>query len=130
VTAAQAKMFRWGLTVAIGYALASCIIFLLKDDRSNGLFCMCIFLFYLLVSLPGQAFRNDWQVDWYRRALFLPLAVPWGLVLVAVILDFTEFAKVAWIAAMLAVLVAPVVWLVGALWLWRSNRWRRRAADC
>ena len=123
---AKAKLLRWGAVVGLNHGLTGHIMFVLKDHRPNYLFCLTVILVHFAFSLPGLLLRGERQVDWYRRSFFLPLALPWAMAVLGAAMNFDALGTAALAAAMLAVFVTPVVWLIGALWLWRGNRGRMR----
>jgi hypothetical protein len=117
MTPARQRLLRTGVTAGVAAGLGTHLMCLLKDGCPQYLTCLSIFGSWLLAALPGAAFRNPRQVDWYRRALLLPGTVPWGLGLVGAAFDFPAALAGTFLVATLAILAAPLVWLVGALWI-------------
>jgi hypothetical protein len=122
----KVRLLRWGTVVGLNHGLTGYLMFILKDHNPNTLFCVAIFLVHFAFSLPGLLLRGDRQVDWYRRSFFVPLTLPWGMAVLGAAMNFDALCTASLAAAMLAVFVTPVIWLIGALWLWRSNRGRMR----
>jgi len=88
---------------------------------------MFFFMLELLMGLAGLLFPGDRQLDWYRRSFFFPVSAVWGVPMVGFL---AGMGRVAWPLGLLGIAVvlpgAPAVWLLGALWIWRSNRRRMR----
>jgi hypothetical protein len=121
MSAAKTKLFRWGWRVAVTYGVATHLMFLLKENEPEYLFCLILALVHLAIALPGLLFSGDHQVEWYRLTLFLPLVSIWGTFLPAATLDLSGLAYPIFLATAIVFLGAPLVWLIGAIVIRRPH---------
>jgi hypothetical protein len=126
---AQQHLVGLGFRLGLVYPTATYVMSYIQHNVVSMEFCAILFGIHFCLSLPALLMPSDRQVEWYRCALFLPWSSIWAGVLLAVSPDGHEnlLAPVVACAALLALLGAPVVWLVGALWIWRSNHLRMRS---
>jgi hypothetical protein len=125
---AQRHLFRLGLRVGTILGASSFIIFYLRKGSTSIGFPGVLLVAFIALGAAATAFESDRQVDWYRRALFLPWsALSASLLLLLALPGVPLFYAVGLLGMIVVVPGAPVVWLVGALWIWRSDRRFRRS---
>jgi hypothetical protein len=126
---ARMRLLQAGLEVGLVYGLATHLVWLFRHGGANYVNCSILSVSYVVIALPGLLLRREVQVDWYRRALFLPWASLYGAGLVAVgVLGNYTLGILVVLAAMIVLPAAPLVWLIGALYMWRSHRRMRSLA--
>ena len=128
--AGQRQLLSLGLRLGLGYAATAYFVFYMKDDYEGRRICWFLPVFHLFISLPALFFSTDRQLDWYRRALFLPMSALWAFPLAG---NALNSALAFWLGIWALVIVvpgAPLVWLVGAVWIWRRDRRRMRSVAC
>jgi hypothetical protein len=119
----QRRLIWLGFRLAALYTSATYVMCYLQHDCLDIVFSLFLFVLNWMLSWPAILMPSDCQVNWYRRALFLPCSSIWGGVLAAVATgNDGPIGRVVVCAAMVVVPGAPTIWLVGALWIWRSHR--------
>jgi hypothetical protein len=112
-----------GATSAVGAHLAC----LLRGGRPEYLYCLGIFASFAVTALLGAIFRNPRQLDWYGHIMVLPHGLVGTFCSVAAAFGFDQAALWIGLGGLLALALAPIVWLVGALWI----RWHpKEPAAC
>ena len=119
----QRHLVSLGLRVGGSHAAMTFLISYMRHDGISVEVCLVLLVIYFSLCLPALLFGSDRQLDWYRRALFIPWSAVYGAILLAAADgQWGLLGAVAVWGAVTVVPAAPVVWLVGALWIWRSNR--------
>jgi hypothetical protein len=111
------RLLTTGLVPGLGCGVGSHLMFLLKEHEPEYLASLIVCAVHLGIALPGLLFRREAQVRWYRRALVIPVSCVCPAFLLASGLESGSLFVVAVWGALVVLPLAPLVWLVGALYV-------------
>jgi len=130
---AQQRLAALGLKLGLLYAGSSTLMLHMNEHPVNAQsigFILIIFFPLFVLGLAGALLSNDRQLAWYRGAFFLPWSAA-GAALALCLCSPASLRSIFFVPAMLGLITvvpgAPALWLIGALWIWWSDRRRMRS---
>ena len=119
----QRELIEAGLLRGAAYGALTFLICLTKFADLDWRLPLFLFIAHGLLGLPALLFGRDRQLRWYRSAFFVPVTSIWGAVLAAILGEaFSLPFLVALLGFWIVLPGAPVVWLIGAVWIWQRDR--------
>jgi hypothetical protein len=117
VTPARARLLGAGVKTGAAAFAVTHLMFWVNNGVPGYEYSWRMLAFVLGLSLPGSAFSNPRQVDWYRRCVFAPTTALLALLALSVWVRLEWLGLAALMGILIAVPAAPLVWLIGALWI-------------
>jgi hypothetical protein len=117
------RLLDHGITAGVAASVLTHLMLLARHDEPDFAACLVVFTVFASLAGIGAAFlANGRQVTWYRRCVFVPTTVVYGL---AIVTSAIEWQPLAWFTLLSIAglfLGAPAIWLIGAVWIRRNPK--------